>query len=139
MDRTKYGISVTLSLDFDNALEKTVACLKDQGFGVLSDIDVEATLKKKLGVDFKRYRILGACNPPMAHKALSAEEDIGLLLPCNVIVCEVSESKTRVAVIDPVAAMSVVGNDAIKPIAEEVKKKLVSVVLALEESSAQGV
>ena len=135
MDKTKYGIGVELQLDFDSAVELTVERLKDHGFGVLTEIDVKETLKQKLGVDFKKYRILGACNPPLAHKALSAEDEIGLLLPCNVIVYETSEGEVRVSAIDPVAAMSVVGSDAVKPIAEEVSQKLTAVISALAESA----
>jgi len=131
MEKTRYGIGTELRLDFDSAVEQTIAHLKEQGFGVLTDIDVRETLKKKLGVDFKKYRILGACNPSLAHKVLSEEDDIGLLLPCNVIVYETSAGKIRIAAIDPVAAMSVVGNDAIKPVAEEVARKLTEVISAL--------
>lgn len=135
MDRTKYGISTELKLDFSDAVTQAIACLKDQGFGILTEIDVKETLKRKLGVDFKRYRILGACNPPLAYKVLSKEEEIGLLLPCNVIIYETSEGKTRVTAIDPVVAMSIVGNDAIRPIAEEVRQKLLSAISFLEKSS----
>jgi uncharacterized protein (DUF302 family) len=133
MDKTRYGIGIELRLDFESAIERTIERLKDHGFGVLTDIDVKETLKQKLGVDFKNYRILGACNPPLAHKALTAEDEIGLLLPCNVIVYETSEGKVRVSAIDPVAAMSVVGNDTIKPVAEEVSRKLTAVISALAE------
>jgi len=132
MDNTNYGITATLDLDFDTAVDRTIACLKDQGFGVLTDIDIKSTLKEKLDVDFRKYRILGACNPPLAYQALSAETDLGLLLPCNVIVSEVSDTATRVAVIDPVAAMSVVGHDRIKPVAEQVRAKMTAVIQALE-------
>ncbi len=134
MDKTQYSIGVELRLDFDSAVERTVERLKDQGFGVLTEIDVKETLEQKLGVDFKNYRILGACNPPLAHKALSAENEIGLLLPCNVIVYETSQGKVRVSAIDPIAAMSVVGSDAVKSVAEEVSQKLTAVISALAES-----
>jgi uncharacterized protein (DUF302 family) len=134
MDKTQYSIGVELQLDFDSAVERTVERLKDHGFGVLTEIDVKETLKKKLGVDFKNYRILGACNPPLAHKVLSAEDEIGLLLPCNIVVYETSGGKVRVSAIDPVAAMSVVGSDAIRPVAEEVSRKLTAVISALAES-----
>jgi uncharacterized protein (DUF302 family) len=133
MNKTQYSIGIELQLDFDSAVERTVERLKDQGFGVLTEIDVKETLKQKLGVDFKNYRILGACNPPLAHKALSAEDEIGLLLPCNIVVYETSEGKVRVSAIDPVAAMSVVGSDAIRPVAEEVRRKLSTVISALAE------
>jgi uncharacterized protein (DUF302 family) len=134
MDKTQYSIGVELRLDFDSAVERTVERLKDQGFGVLTEIDVKETLEQKLGVDFKNYRILGACNPPLAHKALSAENEIGLLLPCNVIVYETSQGKVRVSAIDPIAAMSVVGSDAVRSVAEEVSQKLTAVISALAES-----
>ncbi len=135
MDKTQYGIGIELELDFDSAVKRTVERLKDHGFGVLTEIDVKETLKQKLGVDFKNYRILGACNPPLAHKALSAEDEIGLLLPRNVVVYETSEGKVRVSAIDPVAAMSVVGSDAIRPVAEEVSQKLTAVISALAETA----
>lgn len=135
MDKTQYGIGVELELDFDSAVKRTVERLKDHGFGVLTEIDVKETLKQKLGVDFKNYRILGACNPPLAHKALLAEDEIGLLLPCNVVVYETSEGKVRVSAIDPVAAMSVVGSDAVRSVAEEVSQKLTAVISALAESA----
>ena len=135
MDKTEYGIGVELQLDFDSAVKLTVERLKDHGFGVLTEIDVKETLKQKLGVDFKRYRILGACNPPLAYKALSAEDEIGRLLPCNVIVYESSGGKVKVSAIDPVAAMSVVGSDAIRLVAEEVSRKLTAVISALDESA----
>ncbi len=135
MDKTQYGIGIELELDFDSAVERTVERLKDHGFGVLTEIDVKKILKQKLGVDFKNYRILGACNPPLAHKALSAEDEIGLLLPCNVIVYETSKGKVRVSAIDPVAAMSVVGSDAVRSVAEEVSQKLTAVISALAESA----
>lgn len=135
MDKTQYGIGVELELDFDSAVKRTVERLKDHGFGVLTEIDVKETLKQKLGVDFKNYRILGACNPPLAHKALLAEDEIGLLLPCNVVVYETSEGKVRISAIDPVAAMSVVGSDAVRSVAEEVSQKLTAVISALAESA----
>ena len=135
MDKTEYGIGVELQLDFDSAVKRTVERLKDHGFGVLTEIDVKETLKQKLGVNFKNYRILGACNPPLAHKALSAEDEIGLLLPCNVIVYETSEGKVRVSAINPIAAMSVVGSDAVRSVAEEVSQKLTAVISALAESA----
>lgn len=135
MNKTQYSIGVELELDFDSAVERTVERLKDHGFGVLTEIDVKETLKQKLGVDFKNYRILGACNPPLAHKALLAEDEIGLLLPCNVVVYETSEGKVRVSAIDPVAAMSVVGSDAVRSVAEEVSQKLTAVISALAESA----
>lgn len=134
MDRNKFSISTELEIKFDDAVTQTITCLKDEGFGVLTEIDVKETFKEKLGIDFKRYRILGACNPSLAYKVLSEEEKIGLFLPCNVIVYEIPEGKIKVAAVDPVEAMSIVGNDAIRPIAEEVRQKLLSVISALEKS-----
>jgi uncharacterized protein (DUF302 family) len=99
----KYYFSKIISLSFDDAIEKVMAELKKEGFGVLTDIDVKQTLKKKLDVDFKKYRILGACNPPFAYKALQVEDKIGTMLPCNVIVQEIDEGHVEVAAIDPVA------------------------------------
>jgi uncharacterized protein (DUF302 family) len=111
--------------------------LKEQGFGVLTEIDVRETLKKKLDVDFPNYRILGACNPPLAHRALQAETEIGLLLPCNVIVYEASDGKTRVSAINPVAAMSMVDSQEVEPIADEVRQRLQIVLSKLAEETAQ--
>jgi uncharacterized protein (DUF302 family) len=101
-----------------------IAALKAEGFGVLTDIDIAATLKQKLGVEFRKYRILGACNPPLALKALSAEDKIGVMLPCNVIVQERAEGGVELAAIDPRAAMQRVGNPALATVAEEVAKRL---------------
>jgi uncharacterized protein (DUF302 family) len=119
----QYGFSKTVNLSYEQAIEKVTEELKKEGFGVLTTIDVKETLKKKLDVDFKKYVILGACNPPFAHKALQAEEEIGLLLPCNVIVYE-KENKTVVSIFDPMVMMRVLDNESIKPIAEEVKQRL---------------
>ncbi|NOY89298.1 MAG: DUF302 domain-containing protein [FCB group bacterium] len=123
-------MSIEVTLPFEQALTKTVELLKEQGFGVLTEIDVKETLKKKLDVDFKKYQILGACNPPYAYQALNAEEDIGLLLPCNVIVYELDENTTRVSAIDPQKAMAMVSNNQVEPIAIEIKEKLTSVLNA---------
>lgn len=126
----KYGFSKTTSYSFEQAIEKVTEELKKEGFGVLTTIDVKETLKKKINVDFKKYTILGACNPPLAHLALQAEEEIGLLLPCNVIVYEKDE-KTVVSVFDPLIMAHVIDNSDIKPVAEEVKKKLQKVLEAV--------
>jgi uncharacterized protein (DUF302 family) len=113
---TNYGLSVDVGMPYDQAVEKTRDELAKEGFGVLTEIDVKATLKKKLDVEFRPYVILGACNPPIAHKALSAETDLGLLLPCNVIVYATDDvDKTVVAAIDPVEQLKVTGNAAIEP------------------------
>lgn len=118
-----YGFKKELNLGFDEAIDDITAALKKEGFGVLTEIDVKATLKKKLNVDFPRYKILGACNPPNAHKALLAEEDIGLMLPCNVVVYEKGEGSV-VSVIRPTAAMGMVDNPELKGVAETVEEKL---------------
>ena len=119
----QYGFSKTIDLSFENTIEKVIEELKKEGFGVLTTIDVKETLKKKIDVDFKKYTILGACNPPLAHKALQAEEEIGLLLPCNVIVYE-KDNKTAVSVFNPGLMSQVVDNKNIKPVADEVQEKL---------------
>jgi uncharacterized protein (DUF302 family) len=123
-----YYIARTVTAGFDDTLTRTVAALKKEGFGVLTEIDVAATLKEKLGVDFRKYRILGACNPPLAHKALTAEDKIGVMLPCNVIVQELGSGQTEIAAIDPRAAMERVGNPALRAIAAEVADRLTRVV-----------
>lgn len=120
-----YGLGVTVPLSYDQAVEKTREELAKEGFGVLTEIDVKATLKKKLDVEFRPYIILGACNPPIAHQALSAETDLGLLLPCNVIVYDSDEpGKSVVAAIDPVEQLRLTGNPAIEPFAQEVRARL---------------
>jgi uncharacterized protein (DUF302 family) len=122
-----YYFSKTIDLDFDGAIIKVTEELKKEGFGILTDIDVKATLKKKLDVDFHKYRILGACNPPFAYQALQAEDKIGTMLPCNVIVQE-RDGKTEVSAIDPLASMQAVKNEALSGIAEEVRLKLRAVI-----------
>jgi uncharacterized protein (DUF302 family) len=124
----KYYFSKTVTLSFDDAIEKVIAELKKEGFGVLTDIDVKQTLKKKLDIDFKKYRILGACNPPFAYKALQVEDKIGTMLPCNVIVQEIEGGRVEVASIDPVASMQAVANPALKDVAEQVQGKLKKVI-----------
>ena len=126
----RYGTTREVSLPFDKAVEKVTEELKKEGFGVLTTIDVKDTLKKKLDVDFPRYLILGACNPSFAYKSLQIEEEIGLLLPCNVIVYE-KEGKTRVAAFDPMIMSVVIENQGMGPIALEVKAKLDRVIAAM--------
>ena len=123
-----YYFSRLVDLSFDQALEKVTEELKKEGFGILTEIDVKATLKKKLDVDFRNYIILGACNPPFAYKALQEERMIGAMLPCNVVVQEAEGGKTEVAAIDPIASMQAIENPALGEIAEEVRYKLKSVV-----------
>ena len=123
-----YYIAKTIDSSFDDALTKVTEELKKQGFGVLTEIDVQATMKKKLDVDFRPYRILGACNPPFAHKALEAEDKIGTMLPCNVIVQELEPGKVEVAAIDPIASMQAVQNPGLAGIADEVQTRLKNVI-----------
>ncbi len=126
----KYGFSKTVGLSYEQAIEKVTEELKKEGFGVLTTIDVRETMKKKLNVDFTKYIILGACNPPFAHQALLAEEEIGLLLPCNVVVYE-KDKKTTVSIFDPMTMGALVDNPKIEPIAKEVKEKLQRVLAAV--------
>jgi uncharacterized protein (DUF302 family) len=126
-----FGIRKTLDLGFDEALAKVPEALKAEGFGVLTEIDVQATLKKKLDVDFRRYRILGACNPPFAHRALQHSLDVGMLLPCNVIVYETDDRRTVVSAVDPMQTMAAQGDPAMRPLAEQVQQKLQRVIDSL--------
>jgi uncharacterized protein (DUF302 family) len=123
-----YYFSKTLAVPFDEAVVKVTAELKKDGFGVLTDIDVKKTLNEKLGVDFRKYRILGACNPSFAHKALLAEDKIGTMLPCSVIVQELADGLVEVAAIDPLASMQAVQNQELGTIGLEVRNKLKAVV-----------
>lgn len=125
---TKYYFGKTVELSFDDAIVRVTEELKKEGFGVLTEVDIQATLKKKLDVDFRPYKILGACNPPFAYKALQAEQNIGLLLPCNVIVQDAGNGKTEIAAIDPLVSMSRVENPALEPVAMEIKAKLQRVI-----------
>jgi uncharacterized protein (DUF302 family) len=118
-----YGMSKTVALSYEQAVEKVTAELKAEEFGVLTTIDVQETMKKKLSVDFKKYMILGACNPPFAYRALQAEEQIGLLLPCNVIVYETAGG-TVVSIFDPMVMTAILDNPELRPVAEEVKRRL---------------
>jgi len=123
-----YYLSKTLNLPFGEVLNRVTDELKKEGFGVLTEIDVKATLKKKLDVDFRNYRILGACNPPFAYKALLAEPQIGLMLPCNVVVQETDNDQTMVSAIDPLASMQAVENEFLSEVADQVKTKLQKVI-----------
>ncbi|MDZ7606231.1 MAG: DUF302 domain-containing protein [Cyclobacteriaceae bacterium] len=127
----KYYLNKTTNYSFDTAVEKITAALKEEGFGILMEIDMKATLKAKLDVDRRPYKILGACNPPFAKKALELEEKIGILLPCNVTVIEREDGKVDVAVMDPAVAMSVVENPKLAGLADEVKAKLVAALVKI--------
>lgn len=129
---TQLGIQVHLDTSYENAIEQVTAALKEQGFGVLTSIDVKATLKNRLDVDFRKYTILGACNPPLAHRALTAEPAVGLLLPCNVVVYEdEAQGGAIVSLVDPLAMMGFVDNPALTPIANEARARLEKVAAAL--------
>jgi uncharacterized protein (DUF302 family) len=126
-----YYYSTTVPLSFDAAITKVTEELKKEGFGILTEIDVTSTLKKKLDVDFYNYRILGACNPPFAYKALLAEDKIGTMLPCNVIVQEKTPGKVEVSAVDPMASMQAVENTTLGEIADEIRSRLQKVINAL--------
>ncbi len=123
-----YYIAKTLDKDFEAAIAAVTAGLKEQGFGVLSDIDVQATLKAKIGAEMPKYRILGACNPRIAHEALGAEARLGVMLPCNVIVRETADKQVEVATVDPVTAMERTGNPALEPAARKVRELLSTMI-----------
>jgi uncharacterized protein (DUF302 family) len=120
---TPYGFGLKTTLPYDQAIERTKAALKEEGFGVLTEIDVRRTLKEKLGAEFRPYVILGACNPPLAHQAFQAELNIGLLLPCNVVVYE-EDAGSVVAAMDPEAALGIAGREDLRPLATEVRSRL---------------
>ena len=119
-----YYFSKTLSIPFEEVVRRATEALKREGFGIITEIDVKDTLKKKINVDFRNYRILGACNPVLAHEALQLEDKVGTMLPCNVVVQETLEGKTEVAAIDPVASMQAIDNPLLKQAAERVQAKL---------------
>ncbi len=129
MEKVKeYAFSTILDTSYEDAISKVIDALKEEGFGVLTEIDVKATLKKKLNVDFRKYVILGACNPPYAHRTLQADLDVGLLLPCNVIVYETDDKKAYISALNPVAALEVIKSEELIKIAREVSEKLKRVV-----------
>jgi uncharacterized protein (DUF302 family) len=127
-----YYFNTTVSGNFDSIVEKVTELLKNEGFGILTEIDIQKTLKNKLDVDFRKYKILGACNPPFAHLALKAENKIGTMLPCNLIVQELDDNKIEVAAINPMVSMQAVKNKDLENIAEEVSNKLKNVIINLE-------
>jgi uncharacterized protein (DUF302 family) len=127
-----YYFSATLPLGFDEAIARTTKALKDEGFGIITEIDVKETLKEKLGVDFRRYKILGACNPALAHEALEIEDKVGTMLPCNVVVQEMGEGKVEVAAIDPLASMASIDNPELKTVANGVRERLRNVIASLQ-------
>lgn len=129
--RTEIGIHIPLRIAYAQAIERVTAALKQEGFGVLTEIDVQATLKKKLDVDFQRYLILGACNPPLAHRALSADLDVGLVLPCNVVVYETGPNESMVALVDPLSMLGVIPSPALEPIAQDARARLARVAESL--------
>jgi len=126
-----YYFNKNMSADFESVKKKVVAELEKEGFGILSEIDVQATLKKKLDVDFRKYQILGACNAPFAHKALKAENKVGTMLPCNVILQELENGQVEVAAVDPTASMQAIENKELASIASEISGKLQKVIAAL--------
>lgn len=128
----EYYFSATLHTDFDDAVVKITEALKTEGFGVLTEIDMQAKLKEKLGVDYKKYKILGACNPSFAYKALQAEEMVGVMLPCNIVVTDKENGTTQIAAIHPIASMMAIQNPALEPLAKEITEKLQRVINLLK-------
>ncbi len=128
MSDVSLGITTVLNLDYDQALEQTIAALKEQGFGVLTEIDVKATMKAKLDVDFQRYVIIGACNPPLAYQALSTDKSVGLMLPCNVVVYDNGDGSSTVSALNPMAAIGVVGNPGLDAMATAATAKLTAAI-----------
>jgi uncharacterized protein (DUF302 family) len=132
MEQTRLGLTTTLHTDFQTAEKRVVEALKAEGFGVLTEIDVRATMKQKLDVDFRPYKILGACNPPLAHRALTTAPEVGLLLPCNVTLSENAPGEILVSLVDPMMMVDVIAHESLKPVAEEARQRLEKVVQALE-------
>lgn len=130
------GMVALLDTDFETALARVTQALQAEGFGVLTEIDVKDTLHRKLNVDYRPYKILGACNPPLAYRALTAAPEVGLLLPCNVTVAQMDDERIQVAIVDPLAMMSVVASPELQPIAEEAQARLSRVIAALETDEA---
>ena len=124
----EYAFSAILDTSYEDAISKVTDALKEEGFGVLTEIDVKSTLKQKLNVDFRKYVILGACNPPYAHRTLQMDLDVGLLLPCNVIVYETDDKKAYISALNPVSALKVIKNEELRNIAKEISEKLKRVI-----------
>jgi uncharacterized protein (DUF302 family) len=129
---TTIGLTAYLQTDYETAKARVTEALKAEGFGVLTEIDVQQALKKKLDVDFRRYQILGACNPALAYRALTTSPEAGLLLPCNVTLAQMDDSSIQVAIINPLAMLGVVANDALQSVAQEARERLSRVIEALE-------
>lgn len=134
MEETRYGLRVDLDVPYQDAVDRITQALKDEGFGVLTTIDVQQTLKQKLDRDFRRYVILGACNPTLAHRALQAELEVGLLLPCNVVVYERESGTSSVAAMAPLSAMGIVGNDELQEVAAEADARLRRALASVESA-----
>jgi uncharacterized protein (DUF302 family) len=130
---TQLGFHVHLDTEFETAIARVTAALKSEGFGVLTEIDVRETLKQKLGVDFRQYKILGACNPPLAHQALTLAPEVGLLLPCNVVVSEAAPGDIDVSLVDPLVMLGVAGHTQLEPVAQAARARLERVAEALKE------
>ncbi|MEO8612035.1 MAG: DUF302 domain-containing protein [Chloroflexota bacterium] len=126
------GLKTELQLDFETVQQRVVEALKTEGFGVLTEINVKDTLKKKIDVDFRPYKILGACNPSLAYRALTAAPDVGLLLPCNVTIAQMDDGRVQVAIVDPLAMMNIIHNEGLTTIAQEARERLNRVLSALE-------
>jgi uncharacterized protein (DUF302 family) len=132
ISESRPGIYVNMHVDYESALARTIEALKAEGFGILTEIDVKETFKRKLGVNLPSYKILGACNPPLAYRALTAAPEVGLLLPCNVTVRQLENGVVEVAMIDPLMMLGVINNPALKPIADEARTRLEGVAQALK-------
>lgn len=130
----EYAFTTVLNTSYEEAISRITAALKEEGFGVLTEIDVKATLKKKLGVDFRKYVILGACNPPYAHRTLQTDLDVGLLLPCNVIVYETDDKKAYISAINPISALEVIKKEELRKIAQEISERLKRVIDKVSKS-----
>lgn len=133
-ETTQVGFTARLKTDFESAVQRVTEALKAEGFGVLTEIDVQETLKKKLNVDFRPYKILGACNPPLAHRALTADAQVGLLLPCNVAVSQGDEGMIEISLVDPLSMLGIVTNPGVEPVAQEARERLERVAKSLQSN-----